>query len=212
MTDALALNMIVRDGFTGASDAIRAMASARDVVDIYVIVDTGSTDGTPFHIKLWCRRNKKKLILREVAWRDDFAAARNVALAATPTPWVLSLDADDELECGACDEIRRCVNVEPPRQWYLGVRGVGLPFTVPQVRLFPALEGAEWRLPLHERISDSLTERGVPFGSARACVWHHGYGDPEHMKASAIRNERIVAKHGVSGMGGAVYPERAIHV
>ncbi len=56
-----------------------------------IVVDTGSTDGT---IALAERAGARVL---HFAWCDDFAAARNHALAAATREWVLVLDADEVL-------------------------------------------------------------------------------------------------------------------
>jgi tetratricopeptide (TPR) repeat protein len=84
----LGLSMIVRNA---EKDLRPCLESARPLVDQMVIADTGSTDRT-----------------REIAaefgatlisfpWNDNFADARNAALAPVTTDWVLVLDADEEL-------------------------------------------------------------------------------------------------------------------
>lgn len=85
---SIGLSMIVKDA---EEDLRPCLESARALVDQIVIADTGSTDRT-----------------REIAaefgatvvsfpWTDHFADARNAALAAVTTDWVLVLDADEEL-------------------------------------------------------------------------------------------------------------------
>jgi glycosyltransferase involved in cell wall biosynthesis len=56
-----------------------------------VLVDTGSSDATP---AVAAARGAR--VFHE-PWRDDFAAARNAALAHARGEWVLWLDADEEL-------------------------------------------------------------------------------------------------------------------
>jgi len=88
----LALSMIVRN----AADTLKAcLESVRGVVNEIVIADTGSTDAT-------------KQVAREfgahvtdIPWDNDFAAARNLALAKVKADWVLVLDADETLDSGA---------------------------------------------------------------------------------------------------------------
>lgn len=85
----LALVMIARDE---AAMIARALESARQHVDRMIVLDTGSIDATPqiaaglgaevFHFT-WC---------------DDFAAARNAALALSDAAWNLVLDADEWIE------------------------------------------------------------------------------------------------------------------
>jgi glycosyltransferase involved in cell wall biosynthesis len=67
------------------------LASVRDCVDEINIVDTGSTDRT---VEI-ARSFGANVIHRE--WRNDFAWARNEAIAMATLRWTLVLDADEEL-------------------------------------------------------------------------------------------------------------------
>ena len=92
----LSAALIVRDeqAHLGA-----CLASLHGLVDQVVVVDTGSVDDTPA-----IARSHGAEVL-EVAWRDDFAAARNRALEAADGDWILYIDADERLV--ADDELRR---------------------------------------------------------------------------------------------------------
>jgi glycosyltransferase involved in cell wall biosynthesis len=68
------------------------LESVKDVVDEINIVDTGSTDRT---LEI-AEKYGANVIHRE--WRNDFAWARNEALAMATKRWTLVLDADEELE------------------------------------------------------------------------------------------------------------------
>ncbi len=68
------------------------LSSVRDAVDEIVIADTGSTDGTPEIARRYADR------VVSIPWTDDFAAARNAALALGAKPYLLWLDADDVLD------------------------------------------------------------------------------------------------------------------
>lgn len=84
----LALVMIARDE---ARCIERALSSVRLWVDDIVVLDTGSTDGTPALARAAGAR------VHAFDWIDDFAAARNAALALTDCDWRLVLDADEWL-------------------------------------------------------------------------------------------------------------------
>jgi glycosyltransferase involved in cell wall biosynthesis len=75
----------------------RCLASSRPIIDYWVIVDTGSTDGT--QDKIWTLMADLPGELHERPWRD-FAHNRTEALELSRShgEYVLVIDADDELE------------------------------------------------------------------------------------------------------------------
>lgn len=86
--------LIVRDeaAFLGG-----CLASLAQAVDEVVIVDTGSTDETREIAKA------SGALVLERSWNRDFAEARNHALAAASSSWILYIDADERLvlpDCG----------------------------------------------------------------------------------------------------------------
>lgn len=85
----LALVMIARDE---SRSIARALKSAAGVVDQMIVLDTGSVDET----RQIAASNGA--LVHEFAWCDDFAAARNAALAHSDADWNLVLDADEWLE------------------------------------------------------------------------------------------------------------------
>jgi len=111
--------MIVRDG----ADTLRnCLESVRGLVDEMVVVDTGSTDSSP-EIARQCGA-----VCISIPWPNDFAQARNAALAHSTTDWVLSLDADEELSPELRDVLLAWKQKAPQfavyefarRTWYLG--------------------------------------------------------------------------------------------
>jgi tetratricopeptide (TPR) repeat protein len=88
----LGLSMIVKN----AADTIRpCLESARTLVSQIVIADTGCTDNT-------CDIAREfGATIISFPWENNFAKARNAALAPMTTDWVLVLDADEELDSGA---------------------------------------------------------------------------------------------------------------
>ncbi len=69
----------------------QCLNSVRGLGAQIIIADTGSTDRT---IEI---ANEYGAEVHSVKWTDDFAAARNAALAHATGDWVLMLDADEEL-------------------------------------------------------------------------------------------------------------------
>jgi glycosyltransferase involved in cell wall biosynthesis len=87
----IALVMIARDE---ARCIERCLASARPWVDEMLVLDTGSVDSTA-QIAQRCGARVARF-----DWVDDFAAARNAALALTDAAWCLVLDADEWIASG----------------------------------------------------------------------------------------------------------------
>ncbi|MBS0625623.1 MAG: glycosyltransferase [Verrucomicrobia bacterium] len=88
------LNMIVRD----EADVIRrCLESVKDLIDYWVVVDTGSVDGTQRIVKEWLEGIPGEL--HERPW-VDFEYNRNEALqlAKEKGDYLLLIDADDRLE------------------------------------------------------------------------------------------------------------------
>jgi glycosyltransferase involved in cell wall biosynthesis len=86
---SLGLAMIVKDG---AQTLRNCIASVAGVTDRIVIADTGSSDGSP-----QLARNLGAEVF-DVPWQDDFAQARNAAVSALATDWVLIMEDDEELD------------------------------------------------------------------------------------------------------------------
>ena len=86
------LSMIVRDA---ERDLAACLGSVHGIVDEIVVADTGSTDRS---IEL-ARTSGARVL--SVPWENDFARARNRALAEVTSDWVLSMDADERLDAAA---------------------------------------------------------------------------------------------------------------
>jgi glycosyltransferase involved in cell wall biosynthesis len=91
----ICLNMIVKNE---SAVITRSLASALPMIDYWVIVDTGSTDGTQQIIKDFMKENGVAGELYERPW-VNFGHNRNEALglAKNKADYVLFLDADDYL-------------------------------------------------------------------------------------------------------------------
>ncbi|MGC7846480.1 glycosyltransferase [Desulforudis sp. 1088] len=99
MDSTIALVMIVRDE---EAHLERCLNSVKDQVDEIVIVDTGSRDRT---LEL-ARHYTQKLYTYQ--WTGNFSTARNYAIERASSEWILSLDADEELDVAA-GELRTLV-------------------------------------------------------------------------------------------------------
>lgn len=68
------------------------LENVRSFADELVVVDTGSVDGT----REFLTENNVPYFSYE--WQDDFAAAKNFALAQAGSDWIVFLDADERLQ------------------------------------------------------------------------------------------------------------------
>lgn len=110
--------------FNGASiieaclDALAAQTVAPDEV---VVVDNGSTDGSPDLIRAWCQASASSGFparLVELGRNTGFAGGANAGVAATSAPWVAVLNSDAR---PARDWIERLRAHEPAEDvWQLG--------------------------------------------------------------------------------------------
>ena len=81
--------MIVKDG---ARTLRNCLASVAGLVDRIVVADTGSSDGSA-----QLARDLGAEVF-DIPWQEDFSQARNAAMRALSTEWVLVMDDDEELD------------------------------------------------------------------------------------------------------------------
>lgn len=185
----LSLAMIVRDE---AAALPRFFAAHRGLWDEAVVVDTGSRDGTPAVAAGLGAR------VADFAWCDDFAAARNAALALCRGVWVVVLDTDEQVAPADQGALREYLGDAAPAglslpQWNY-TDDVTLPGWVPvaaasaaesggaagyvvarQVRVFPADPAVRYRGRVHESVEADLLARGWPVMPLGWPIHHHGH-------------------------------------
>lgn len=187
-TDGLLLSlcMIVRDEAPNLRELLPEVASA---VDEIIVVDTGSTDGTPAVAEACGARVVRR------PWTDDFAAARNVALGDVRGQWVLWLDADDRIDVVGLRRLRAKLASMEPCAIRLPVRGQTPDgeLDVLSLRLFPAGKGIRWTGRVHEDLMPACREAGLALGDCFDVeIRHLGYADAGVMRAKLERNRRLL--------------------
>ncbi len=174
-TPTISLSMIVRDEDQFLADCL---TSVQGVVDEIVVVDTGSQDSTVETAKSLGAR------VFHHPWDDDFAAARNRALAECTGDWVLSLDADERLDPATKHEIRAAVAQPGVDAWYL--RMVSVEGETPagdeirMIRMFRRTPGTRYVGRIHEQVVQDIPNK--KWGDCQAIFHHYGY-DPALYKA-----------------------------
>lgn len=149
MTISLSLAMIVKNE---ALVLERVLSQVAELCDECVVVDTGSTDDT---VALAQKLGAK---VSHFAWRDDFAAARNVAFSQCSGDWILWLDADDVISEASLQKLRHLKAHELGDTPDIVVCSYQIAFaadgeclvSMPRERLIRRLCGGEWRFPIHE--------------------------------------------------------------
>ena len=179
----IALTMIVRDEERSLS---RALTSAAPLVDDIVVVDTGSVDDT---VAVAVAHGAR---VSHFTWIDDFAAARNCALAHAESELALVLDADEWVDSDDESVLRR---------WALGAGpgvagevtvlsesdsdGDTLTAQVDSVRVLP--RGSWYVGRIHEQPTGYASLTAIPGMHLR----HEGYRAAQ-LERKKGRNERIL--------------------
>ena len=152
----LSVCMIVRDEEAHVAAAISSVSTvAREVV----VVDTGSKDRTG-----QIARDAGARVL-SVAWQDDFSLARNAALTAARYEWILSLDADQQLDAASLhalsDAVQRTVLAQLVHIDLMGENSQQPPVSsFPALRLFRRDDRIRFRGRVHEDVAGSLLDAG----------------------------------------------------
>jgi tetratricopeptide (TPR) repeat protein len=169
----ISLCMIVKNEERFLDGALRSVAG---VVDEICIVDTGSTDRT----HAIARAHGARVL--DVAWNDDFAQARNAALAMATRNWIFVLDADERLadaSRAALAAIGRTA-VGGRGKWITcrnltdDEKGSGA-MSNALVRIFPNDAHIRYRNPIHEFVARDGCAAGLPADRSAIEIVHHGY-------------------------------------
>ncbi len=154
----------------------QALASIAPFVDEICVVDTGSADATIAIAQSYGARIEHR------AWRNDFAWARNEALAMATKRWIVMLDADEELSPESRDALVE-IGKLPAHLTGLWVRcfnladdyaGTGASSHA-LARMFPNNPRLRYRSPIHEFITIDDTANGIEAKQAPLAIVHHGY-------------------------------------
>jgi tetratricopeptide (TPR) repeat protein len=187
----LALSMIVRN-----EEAVlpRCLESVRGIADEIVIADTGSTDQTMQIARHFGAR------VFSIPWENDFACARNQALAEVHSDWVLALDADEMLDPGATQTMADHMAkadiagyqvpiwnytlrlsdhlwdrpAKPNRSSLAAARQYPAYVEHENVRLFRRLPEIYFVGRVHETVGTRILETGMKLGHANLVIHHFG--------------------------------------
>jgi hypothetical protein len=166
MTVALAMIVKNEEAVIG-----RALTSARELADRFVVVDTGSTDDTD--VEVWKAIDGRDGVIIDHEW-DGFGPSLNVALAHARdrADWILRLDADMTIEAhpGLKDWLASDPDLETDA-WNVLVEDHGLTYRLPLL----VRGGMDWEYkgPTHEWLDAQGRKTRSLLGLT---VTHHGDG------------------------------------
>ncbi len=180
MRATLSLVMIVRDEAKSLAQAIGSFAGVADEI---VVVDTGSTDGTPDLAQILGAK------VVEHKWRDDFSAARNAGFDACTGDWVFGLDADERLLPESRAEVRALVEGGTSQAYFVTRRDLAAEgfSEMSFVRLGRRDLNRRMVGRIHERFDPPLTN----VARSGILLEHDGYL-PERKEARLRRNVRLL--------------------
>ena len=151
-----------------------ALKSVKDIVSEIIVVDSFSSDDT---VKI-AKKYTNRVFHRE--W-TNYADQKNFANKKAAFPWILSLDADENISPKLCEEILNLKQTKPlvsgfsmPRQvFYLGrwIRHSGW-YPDRKIRLF-LKDKARWE---GEYVHESLIVEGE-IQKLKAVIYHFSYRD-----------------------------------
>ena len=187
----VSLCLIARDEEAHIGTALKSVLA---LVDEVIVVDTGSQDNTRIIAEGYGSR------VVDLPWSDDFAAARNAALAEAASDWVLILDADEYLQPVRPVEFQRMLH-DPGAAGYrlriVSPREETGPEGRSQVRLFRNAPQVRYEFPIHEQVAPSLEawarQEGTHVFDSLLAVVHEG-NDAERRIRSRDRALRILRK------------------
>jgi glycosyltransferase involved in cell wall biosynthesis len=188
----VSLTMIVRDEELNLP---RVLGSVAGLFDEIVVVDTGSRDRTREIAAEFGAR------VFDFVWVDDFAAARNAALARATGDYAFWLDADDVLDPAVRERLERLIASLCPGEPAAYVvkcscdpapDGDGGQTVVDHVRLFPLREDVRWSYRVHEQILPALRRADIPVRWTDVTVRHTGYTDRALRARKLDRDSKIL--------------------
>ena len=200
----LSLCMIVKNEEKFLAKCLQSIAP---YVDEICIVDTGSTDRT---VEI-AREFGAKVEIRE--WRNDFAWARNEAIAMASYRWIFMLDADEEYLPGSESLLAQLKSV-PAFDTGVWVRcynesndyqGTGQMSHL-LIRIFPNHPRIRYRGLIHEFITLDQSQLGLKASASPIAIKHSGY-------LKEIVTERDKGARNIAIVKAAVErePEEAFH-
>lgn len=145
---SLSIAIIARDNEAILARLLASLQPLRDALPVEVVVlDTGSTDRTrEVAAEAGCR-------VEAYEWRQDFAHARNAALDACRSPWLMWADTDEVFSPEACAQLAALVPTLEQVDMVYTSWAWHPTLTIVRERLFRAAAGCRWEGAVHEVVT-----------------------------------------------------------
>lgn len=187
----LSLCMIVKNEESVIKDCLE---SVQGVVGQIVVVDTGSTDNT---VEI-CKKYGAEVYFYR--WRDDFSAARNESIKYARGEWILWMDADERLDPGSVEKLKRLLVAEKkPVAYKMIIKNFkpdGSYYFSDAHRLFRNGMGIYFTGVIHEQVSPSVLSLGGELRDTDIIINHLGYSySGEKEKRKKERNRKLLLKY-----------------
>ncbi|WP_157794021.1 glycosyltransferase [Paenibacillus donghaensis] len=185
----LGVHLIVKNEADLLPRCLESLAGADEIV----VTDTGSGDETRSIARSYGAR------LYELAWNDDFSAARNHGLAQAATDWILVMDADEVLLTPMAD-LTALLQTASAQAFTVSIDNRLGPnpedhLSHRAVRLFRNGQGYRYSGIIHEAVDESIMGRhgAGAIESSDIVLLHDGYL-PEIMarKQKTTRNKKLL--------------------
>lgn len=189
---AVTLCMIVKDEEENLPGCLESFGPVADQI---VIVDTGSSDSSEAVARSYGAE------VYHHPWNDDFSEARNWSLHYARGRTILWVDADDRLEAGVAEKLRRELLAHEGKAVFLVVRSPepgGNVLRAYQLRAFPNDPEIRFEGAIHEQVIWALERQNIPTVQLPLEILHTGYVDDEALKRKLLRNKKILEGHVVS--------------
>jgi tetratricopeptide (TPR) repeat protein len=190
MAPRVSLTMIVKNE---EQNLPACLASAADLVDEVIVVDTGSTDRTKDVAARFGAR------IFDFPWINDFGAARNEALRHATGDWILWLDADDRIDEPNRRKLRALFASLGPENGAYSFKCIshasseaGSATEIEHVRLFRRHPQVRWEGRIHEQVLPSVERTGGVQKRTDVTIHHYGYQDPAERRRKLERDLRLL--------------------
>ncbi len=185
--------MIVKNEINLLENCINSVRNKLgDVVNEYVVIDTGSTDGTSELAK------KLRCEVYNFEWCEDFSKARNFSLSKAKNNWVFVIDADEFVDDINVDINKLCTNTNENFAFLVNIKSINEEGDVTDssklARVFNK-KVYKYKNPVHEQLN-KIDETAPKYKNIDIVLKHTGYLEEVIKNKNKLKNyKKILVKY-----------------